>query len=206
VPADPVARLVDSVNRSIVAVEDFNSEGGMSAGTGFVLQTTPSDAWVVTSYSLVRGARSEGREIQVRLSNYERFPGTVKSVDDSRDLALIVVPGLHLPGIRRFTEPAVQAGAPVVAVEFSAAANKAVGTEVKVSQVVEGGLLLEGTVGTGPVLDAEGNLVGVVPVSYKPRGQEAPGVWVVPAELLCKRLVVCPAGVRPSPTPTPSPG
>lgn len=207
-PADPITILIGSSGRSVVAVEDFDDQGGVTAGTGFVLQATPNDLWVVTSYSIVRAARAEGRPIKIRFPNFSRLDGDVRTVDETRDLALVLVSGERLPGINRFAPPVTAAGTKAFALGVNATSGRVVGQEVTISQVLADGLLLEApgiAAGAGgPILDADGNLIGVLPVTYKPKGQE-PGLWAVPAQMLCRRVVVCPAAVKETPSPSASP-
>jgi S1-C subfamily serine protease len=212
-PKDPLTELVASAGRSVVVVEDFDPSGATTAGSGFVLQATPSDIWVVTSYSLVRAAKTADRTVKVRLPNFQRLDGSIRSSDPDRDLALVDVEGENLPSLNRFAPPVTQTGAPVYVLEATAGTGKVAGHLATVSQVTGDGLLLQSTelaagVG-GPVLDADGNVVGVLPVRYVPKGQTTPGIWAVPAQLMCRRLIVCPASalnVQPSVTPSASPG
>jgi S1-C subfamily serine protease len=212
-PLDPLTQLVSAVGRSVVVVEDFDSSGGQATGAGFALQATPSELWVITSFSLVRAADAENRPVNVRLPNFQRLPGTVKSVDPNRDLALVIVPGERLPGLGRFAPPVTQPGAGVFALGVVGDSGRVTGSPATVSQVLSDGLLIEAAGlppgSGGPILDVEGNLIGFLPLNYTPKGQTTPGLWVVPAQLMCRRLVVCPAsalpespGATPSPTPT----
>ena len=211
-PSDPLAELVGTVGRSVVVVEDFDPSGTGTSGSGFVLQATPRDIWVITSYTVVRGARTAGRPVKIRLPNFQRLDGSVRSSDPDRDVAVVVVSGENLPSLNRFAAPVTQPGAPVLVLGVIPSSGKVTGTRATVSQVLPDGLLLEApglaSASGGPVLDADGNLVGVLPVQYVPKGQAAPGLWVVPAQLLCRRLVVCPRaalGVDPSASPSAAP-
>lgn len=208
VPTDPLTIVVGSAGRSVVAVEDFDDQGGVTAGTGFVLQATPTDLWVVTSYSIVRAAKAEGRSIKIRFPNFARLDGTVRTVDETRDLALIIVSGERLPGINRFAPPVTAAGTTAYALGVNATSGRVVGQEITITQVQPDGLLIDApgvSAGAGgPIVDAEGALVGVLPVTYTPKGQEG-GLWAVPAQQLCRRVVVCPAAVRETPSPSAGP-
>jgi hypothetical protein len=212
-PKDPLTELVASAGRSVVVVEDSDPSGTTTTGSGFVLQATPSDIWVITSYTLVRAAKTADRPVKVRLTNFQRLDGSIRSSDPDRDLAVVVVEGENLPSLNRLAPPLTQAGVPVYVLEATAGTGKVVGHRATVSQVTGDGLLLESSelaagVG-GPVLDADGSVVGVLPVRYIPKGQTTPGVWAVPAQLMCRRLVVCPASalnVQPSAAPSASPG
>ncbi|HEY8202014.1 MAG TPA: hypothetical protein VII47_11745, partial [Actinomycetota bacterium] len=92
-PKDPATELAASAGRSVVVVEDPDPSGTTMTGSGFVLQATPSDIWVITSYTLVRAARSADRPVKVRLSNFQRLDGSIRSSDPDRDLALVDVGG-----------------------------------------------------------------------------------------------------------------
>jgi hypothetical protein len=207
-PKDPVTALVASAGRSVVVVEDADPSGTTTTGTGFVLQATPSDIWVVTSLSLVRGAQTGDRPVKVRLSSFQRFNASIKSTDSSRNLALVDVPGENLPSLNRFAPPVTQPGTPVFVLQADPDTGKVAGYPAKVAQVASDGLLIEGTglsgSGGGPVLDADGNVVGVLPTGYVPKGEATAGLWAVPAQLMCRRLVVCPSsalGTQPTPSP-----
>jgi hypothetical protein len=211
-PSDPLAELVGSVGRSVVVVEDSDPSGTATSGSGFVLQATPQDIWVITSYTVVGGARTAGRPVKIRLPNFQRLDGSIKSSDPGRDLAVVVVSGENLPPLNRFAAPVTQPGAPLFVLGAVPSSGKVIGTRATVSQVVPDALLIESpglaSAPGGPVLDADGNLVGVLPVQYVPKGQAGPGLWVVPAQLMCRRLVVCPRGAlgtEPSASPSPSP-
>lgn len=212
---DPLSELVASAGRSVVVVEDADPSGTTTTGTGFVLQSTPTDIWVITSNSLVRAAQTADRRVKVRLSSFQRFDALIKSSDSSRDLALVDVPGENLPSLNRFAPPVIQTGAPVFVLQATPGNGKVVGYAATVAQVASDGLLIESAGlsggGGGPVLDAEGNVVGFLPANYLPKGQTAAGLWAVPAQLMCRRLVVCPASAlgtqsTPSPAVSASPG
>jgi hypothetical protein len=57
-PLGQSARLLTRVGPSMVVVEGTDASGARTSGSGFVLESKPNQAWVLTSYQLVAGSIS----------------------------------------------------------------------------------------------------------------------------------------------------
>lgn len=203
-PKDEAARVIDLVGPSIASIEDVDPGGNIIRGSGFVLQSSARDTWVLTNHHLVASAASGNRGVRVRLGNL-RLEGTVRSEDPERDLAVIVVSHGGVPALNRIGNHPVVGdpvwGAAAAGLPAAAPAQPALVGQGRVAEAPTEGLLIEGEalVGTGgPLLDREGKVVGVLSVRYAPAGYPPSGRWAIPIQVVCLRLLEC---SRPSPTP-----
>ncbi|HWD08186.1 MAG TPA: serine protease [Actinomycetota bacterium] len=55
-PVGSSARLLAQIGPSVVVVEGMGSTGARTSGSGFVLNSTPSQSWILTSYQLIAGS------------------------------------------------------------------------------------------------------------------------------------------------------
>jgi S1-C subfamily serine protease len=199
-------RLIAAVGPSIVTVQGADATGARTSGSGFVMDSTANQSWLITSYHLVAGsiAAAQGLPVgatgtptttatvapptlgvtptvTVHVGGSDRT-GTVYSWDASHDLALVIVGAGSVPALM-FSSAVPTQGLPVWAV---GAADGPIG-----ASAARGQLLLptpqsyttDAVFGPrasgGPLVDSEGRVVGVLTAAQ-------------------------PTGASPTPTPTPT--
>ncbi len=87
----------------------WNSRDEISSGSGVIVS---SDGYIVTNYHVIEGSD----EIQVNLSNKEKYTAQLVGVDASTDIALIKINAYNLPAIKYGDSDRVEVGEWVLAV------------------------------------------------------------------------------------------
>jgi S1-C subfamily serine protease len=191
------------VGPSLAVIEGLDSAGAPTTGSGFVINNTGDQSWILTNHHLVAGAIGDFKTVRVRLGGTQ-LPSEVYSSDPSRDLALVIFNS----GARalRFAKELPKTGEPVWA---AGAAKGASGSAVS-------GVLTDATAlslvtdvrapahfSGGPLVNRDGRVLGVLSMRPAPPGAEPSPNMAVPIELACVEVVRCP---RPVPSATPTPG
>jgi S1-C subfamily serine protease len=204
--ADPTNELVQSAAPAIVGVSARGSGNQTVSGTGFVVNSTDSGTWVVTSYSLVSGVE-ENSQVSVKHKNSQLI-AELYATDPARDLALVIyqVPAERSLRLSRTKE--LKEGDQVWALGSARGNPYATGVAAKITSVSPSALgldaeIAEGFIG-GPLLNEDGRVVGVLTSRGGGSGS------AVPIELVCQQILRCPSTARtsatPKPTGSPSPG
>ncbi|MGH2717831.1 MAG: trypsin-like peptidase domain-containing protein [Actinomycetota bacterium] len=245
-PVGQSARLLSQVGPSVAVVEGTSSSGARTSGSGFVLNSTTSQSWILTSYQLVAGSVAAAQAAQNELSSPSPPPanpfgipdtsttappavtlppppqatvniagsdhsGTVYSWDAADNLALIVVRVGNVPALQ-FSNDVPSTGLNVWAMSAS---GGQFGATAAAGQVVSNGghnVSTSAAFGVqatgGPLVDQEGNVVGVLYVpqasslasggtraSPSPSGSPPPSTAVglaIPVHLACVQVIICP--------------
>jgi S1-C subfamily serine protease len=212
-PADPTKQLVQTAAPAIVGINGLDSSGSKASGTGFVVNSTDDGTWVLTNYSLVAGVK-EFSDLSVRHRNSD-LVGEVYESDPGRDLALVIyrVPAERSLRLSRLVAP--KEGDQVWAVGYVRGNPFAEGIAGKLTSVSSGSLGLDIEVPAsylgGPLLDADGRVVGVLTKSGSGTSTATPAAGAAkgqatPIDLACSRVLRCPSTARDKPKSSPSPG
>jgi S1-C subfamily serine protease len=193
-----VQSLVAKAAPAVYFVHTLDAAGQPSVGTAFAVASDSHQTLLLTSYTVVAAAtRSPGPQVFVRHgSNDEAL--TVYTWDEAKDLALLIMPTGGQP-ILAFAPAAPQVGERVFAVSGLGAQGASI-TQGFVADVSADGIQHDATVGPqfqgGPLLDSDGNVVGVLSRTYSPLGFPVADVWfAVPPAGACSRVLSCPGGV-----------
>lgn len=202
-PPDPLKEMVQTNAPAIVGVNGVDSDGKSVSGTGFVVNSTDDGTWVLTNYRLVAGVETiDQLSIRNRTSS---LIAEIYETDPGRDLALIIyrVPSERSLRFSRVSEP--KEGDRVFVLGNARAKPYATGVAATLTGATSGSLTLDADIPEsylgGPVLDADGRVVGVFTKA------SAGGGVATPIELACSRVIRCPSSAKSSPksggTPTP---
>ena len=147
-----------------------NSQTQRALGSGFVLDKA---GHIVTNYHVVRGAS----EIQVSFSNNERIKATVVGVDPSTDVAVLKVdvPSRALRPLPLGNSDVVKVGDQVIAIGNPFGLDRSVTAgivsavqrrieapnQLSISHVIQTDAALNHGNSGGPLLDAQGDVIGV---------------------------------------------
>jgi S1-C subfamily serine protease len=197
--------LLGIVGPSLAVIEGVDAAGAPTVGSGFVINNTGDEAWVLTNHHLVEGAIGEFKTVRVRLSGTQ-LQSEVYSADPSRDLALIIYKGGGARALRFVSEPP-KPGEPVwaagTAKGTSGSAISGVLKEVTaVSMVTD--VVAPAHYSGGPLLNRDGRVLGVLSIKPPVSGTDPSANVAVPIELACVEVVRCPQKSA-SPSPSPSP-
>ena len=212
-------RLVATVGPSVVTVEGTDATGARTSGSGFIMNSTAGESWLITNYHLVAGsiAAAEGitapvtptdvappvagvtPRVTVHLGGADRT-GTVYSWDAPNDLALVIVEVGNLPALK-FSSVVPTQGLPVWAVGAADGPAGAAAARGKLIDPTPQSYVTDATFGPrssgGPLVDSEGKVVGVLTATATvtpaaPTSTVVPTGTAVPARLACIEVVVCP--------------
>jgi trypsin-like peptidase len=214
------SELIRSVAPGIVGIEGTDSTGKATNGTGFIVNTTDQESWVLTNYQLVSGSRPDSSAVNVRLGS-SHIAAQVFEVDPGSDLALVV---MNVAGKKslRFTRGELKEGDTVWA--FSTAKGNPYATALEAHLVAYGPTRVvididpAAQFNGGPVIDAQGRVVGVLS-SKAPKTPDKNAATTIappspvpasrgatPIKNACNLVLQCP-GTRPKaePSATPAP-
>jgi len=193
-----VEELIEGASPSVFFVSTLDEAGQPSVGSAFVLFADSERSFLLTSYETVRAATvAPGPGIEVRQGD-RRLGVELTAWDEARDLALLVAEDdPNLPAIGVADPSGVDVGDRVFAVSGLGTDGGAL-TQGVVADVSGNGIQHDAAVGPqfqgGPLLDAEGKLVGITSRRYAPLGFRPDAVFfAVPVREACAELVQCPA-------------
>jgi putative serine protease PepD len=176
--------------RSVVTVVSGNFPNE-SQGSGFALRATASSSLIVTNYHVVQNTwELGGRAVSVK-QDAGTFPATIEAVNSAYDLAVVRV-SVSFPVLPAASQRP-RAGDSVLVI------GSPFGLEGSVSTGVASGMrfgylqfsapISPGSSG-GPVLNMEGDVVGVAVMKVVAGGAEGLS-FAVPIRDVCERLVGC---------------
>jgi S1-C subfamily serine protease len=158
---------------------------------------------LVTSYSTVQAATHQpGPTIYVRKGDTDT-PATLWSWQQAKDLALLEINRDNVKTVNFASGDApLKVGDRIYAVSGLGGAGGSI-TAGSVADASSTLLQTDAAIGTafqgGPLINAQGNVVGVASRSYNPLGFTSDGVYFgVPIQAACDHVLNCPGGSPPS--------
>ena len=181
--ASAIKASATKVSPSIVSVIAKYASGEEAAGPGVVYT---ADGLILTTVAVVASEGKPAASLSVKFSSGERIPATVVGQDATRDLAVIKVQEANLSPI--VFGGAAKVGDWVILVPWNAAVSAfatpvtGLAAQFPTTPPLTGLLQVDGAsgMGYGAVIDAQGNLVGLV-VGYVTATK---AVLAVPADSL----------------------
>ena len=193
--------LTKKLAPALFFVTTLDEAGQPSVGSAFAVASDAEQTLLLASFTTVRAAtRQPGPPVRVRQGN-EELDATVWTWQEEADLALLTVAKGGLPTLAFALERPVRSGERVLAVSGLGAAGGAV-TQGVVVDVSAAGIQHDAAVGQafqgGPLIDADGRVLGVASRSYAPLNFPSDGVYFAPLiRAACEKVLRCPSG-RPS--------
>jgi S1-C subfamily serine protease len=214
--AGPVAqanRLIAAVGPSLVTIQGTDVAGARTSGSGFVMNASANQSWVITNYHLVAGSIAAAQGIPAPVTPTDVAPpvagvkprvtvhlggadrsGTVYSWDAPNDLALILVGFGNVPALT-FSSVVPTEGLPVWAVGAADGPVGAAAARGKLIGPTPQNYVTDAVFGPrasgGPLVDIEGKVVGVLTATATVTPAPPTGT-AVPVRLACIEVVVCP--------------
>ena len=209
-PAVDVARITELATASVVEIVNNDA-----AGTGWIYRVDRNGkAWILTNEHVVRGART----VSVRQTGgFGVRVGTVVGLDDIRDLAVVTICcNSSWQALRTDTTTTLRPGSAVVALGFP---DERVGTDLSGtagvvssygfhdesrSWIIQTDAVLNPGNSGGPLLNAEGQVIGLVSARVDPALGENIG-FAISMRTVEQELDFLEAGETVMVDPTPSP-
>jgi S1-C subfamily serine protease len=194
-----LADLVKVTEPSLFFVHTLDEAGQASVGTAFVVASNTTQSLLLTSYTTIKAATtSPAPPVYIQQGGASAL-ATVRTWDPQFDMALIVVPKGHLIALKVAPpSPAPTIGQRVFAMsgEGSSGASISQGAITDVSASgIEHNTAMGAAYQGGPLLNAEGQVLGVDSLTYAPLGYASTGVWFAPyVNSACAKVLSCPGG------------
>ena len=189
--------LAKKVEPSVWFVRTLDEAGGPSVGSAFVVASDSEQTLMITSFTTVRAAtRRPGPAVVLRKGDQE-MRGELFTWHEERDLALLIVDRGDMPKLNFAPQdPPLRAGDRIFAVSGLGGANASVslgfvadvsGTAIQHDAAI--GQAFQG----GPMINSDGELLGVASRAYAPLGFVSDDVWFAPPiRTACERVLRCP--------------
>lgn len=187
--------LISKAAPALYFVHTLDANGQPSVGTAFAVASDTRQTLLLTSYTTVAAAtRRPGPDVFVRHGSSDTKV-TVYTWQESRDLALIILPQGNLPKLT-FASATPSIGERVFALSGLGTQGGAV-SQGFVADVSSAGIQHDAPIGTafqgGPLVDSDGNVLGISSRAYAPLGFPTDGVWfAVPDKAACEKVLSCP--------------
>ena len=198
VEGETLEALTEKLAPALFFVTTLDEAGQPSVGSAFAVAADAEQTLLLASFATVRAAtRQPGPPVRVRQGD-EELEATVWTWDDGADLALLTVAKGGLPTLAFAPERPVQSGERVLAVSGLGANGGAV-TQGVVVDVSAAGIQHDAAVGQafqgGPLVDADGRVLGVASRAYAPLNFASDGVYFAPLiRRACDKVLKCPSG------------
>ena len=189
--------IVAKVAPALYFVHTLDNSGQPSVGTAFAVASDTHQTLLLTSYNVVQAAtRKPGPPLYVRHGTSDQQV-TVYTWEESKDLALIILPAGNLPKLT-FASKAPAPGERVFAASGLGGAGASI-TQGFVADVSAEGIQHDATTGTqfqgGPLLDSDSKVVGILSRTYSPLQFPVADVWfAIPPTAACEKVLQCPNG------------
>lgn len=196
---ETLERLRNDASQSVFFVSTLGEDGGPSVGTAFVVFSDAEQTFLLTSLATVRASTREprpplrvrqgGEEIDARLVSWEE--------DGAHDLALLSIARGNLERLPWAEgDPVIGVGERVFAVSGLGAGGGAV-SQGLVGDVSGAGIQHDAPIGPqfqgAPLLNSNGEVVGVASRVYAPLGFAPDAVWFAPViQRACEQVLSCP--------------
>ena len=197
--------LLAKAQPSVYFVSTLDENGAPSVGTAFVVFADADSSFLLTSYNTVRAATHQpGPTVTLRKQGQDDLTATVYTWDETKDLALLQVATANLPALgwaAADTPPKI--GDRVFVISGLGSTGAAI-TQGFVADVSADGLQHDAPVGVqfqgGPLLNSNGEVVGIASRTYSPLGFPPDSVFFAPLiRQACGSVLQCPDQGAPGP-------
>lgn len=189
--------LAEQVAESVWFLGTRDDDGQPLVGSAFVVAADAEQSFFLTSLQVVRASTaSPGPGITLRQGEDE-VDATLWTWDEGRDLALLIVPRPNLPRLEWApTDPPLGLGQRVFAVQGLGGAGAGI-TQGFIADVSSSGIQHDASVSGayegGPLVNSNGEVIGLATTWYTPLGFRSPEVpYAPPIRSACDQVLTCP--------------
>lgn len=196
---DTLAALLDSAGPSTWFVSTLDNTGGPSVGSAFVVFADAERSFLLTSFDVVRAATVEPAPGVLLRKGDEELQAEVFTWDEGRDMALLAIAKPSLPALPFVDDPGSVATGDRVFALSGLGANGASISQGTVTDVAGNAIQHDAGIGAahrgGPLLDADGRVIGVASRRFAPLGFDPLAVFFAPPiGVACESVIRCPDG------------
>ena len=188
---------------SVYSVVTLDDQGRPSVGTAFSVVTDGNESLMLTSYTTIRAAtRNPAPPITLRKNGAPDLPASLVSWDAEHDLAVLRVAKGNVPVIDWATDDVLsQSLASRIFPVSGTGGNGATLTSGTLIDQSQAGFQHTAPLGTdfqgGPIVNADGKVLGVSSLSYSPLGYDNGEIHFSPAvSMACAKVLQCGSGTR----------
>lgn len=190
-----VSDLLEKVGPSVWFVSTLADDGSPSVGSAFVAFSDGDQSFLLTSYATVKAATTAPAPTITLHKGEDTLAAKLETWEVQKDLALLSVKRGNLPRID-WAGGSPDIGERVFAVS-GLGAKGASASQGAVTDVSASGIQHDAQVGPqfqgGPLLNSDGEVLGVLSRSYAPLGFSPDSVWFSPAiRSACDKVLRCP--------------
>jgi S1-C subfamily serine protease len=192
--------LLQKSEPSVYFVTTVDEAGAPSVGSAFVVFADSQQSFLLTSFTTIQAATQQpAPTIVLRKQGQDDIEATLFTWDQGRDLALLAVNRANLPALNWIsadTPPKI--GDRLFAISGLGSTGASI-TQGFVADVSSDGIQHDVAVGTqfqgGPIINSDGEVVGVASRTYSPLGFNPQAVYFAPlVRLACDTVLKCPEG------------
>lgn len=196
---DTLAALLESAGPSTWFVSTLDNTGGPSVGSAFVVFADAERSFLLTSFDVVRAATAEPAPGVLLRKGDEELQAEVFTWDEARDMALLAIAKPSLPALPFVDDAGSVATGDRVFALSGLGANGASISQGTVTDVAGNAIQHDTGIGAahrgGPLLDADGRVIGVASRRFAPLGFDPLAVFFAPPiGLACESVIRCPDG------------
>lgn len=189
--------LAEQVAESVWFMGTRDDDGQPLVGSAFVVAADAEQSFFLTSLRVVRASTaSPGPGITLRRDD-EEVDATLWTWDEGRDLALLIAQRPNLPRLEWApTDPPLGLGQRVFAVQGLGGAGAGI-TQGFIADVSSSGIQHDASVSGayegGPLVNSNGEVIGLATTWYTPLGFRSPEVpYAPPIRSACNQVLTCP--------------
>lgn len=196
---DTLAALLESAGPSTWFVSTLDDTGAPSVGSAFVVFADGERSFLLTSFDVVRAATVEPAPGVLLRKGDEELQAEVFTWDEARDMALLAIAKPSLPALDFVDDPgSVATGDRVFAVSGLGAGGASI-SQGTVTDAAGNAIQHDAGIGAahrgGPLLDADGRVIGLASRRFAPLGFDPLAVFFAPPiALACESVIRCPDG------------
>ncbi|MEY2434119.1 MAG: serine protease Do [Acidimicrobiaceae bacterium] len=198
--------LLEKAAPSVYFVSTLDQAGAPSVGTAFVVFADSQQSFLLTSFTTIQAATQQpGPKVTLRKQGQDDIDATLFTWDPRLDIALLSINRASLPALNWIGADAPpKIGDRLFGISGLGSTGASI-TQGFVADVSADGVQHDVAVGAqfqgGPLLNSDGEVVGVASRTYSPLGFNPQAVYFAPlVRMACDSVLKCPEGGAPKPS------
>jgi S1-C subfamily serine protease len=193
--------LAKQLSGAVYFLHSLDQSGQLAVGSAFAVATNASETFLLTAYTPIASATQQGGPpIYVVGNNGHTMTATLVTWKAADQLALLSIPLGNQPTLKFApANPVPQPGDQILAVSGLTSGSGVAISAGRVAQVATNAIQEDAPTGTafvgGPLVNSDGQVVGVSAPAYQPDGFQSSSVYFAPTtSVACSSVLRCPNG------------